>query len=687
MNVAGITFRRAFGAMTSKMSSAFVSGAFFALCGVSFVSNIAMNEGTRVSLPTLWAISVSPVLPVLAALLGMGVWSDERASGRIDMLLSSPVKEHDLVVGKFLAVWVAVLLNILFFFAVSFCIFAFFAPSAAANVPLASFAPGIAALFLQASLWSAVTVAASSFCKCSSLAAAISIFVCAVLPRVVWRAMMEFSSDGGRTLGVSFIEAHVYDMSSGIFSSTAVLGYIVLAVLSVFLSAVKISALRFRGRKSFGARFASSAVMILAIALSAGILHNAARFDFSADVSAVGGKAESFSDRTRGILSGVSGDVSATVFMSRKDKRFKSVAHFMRMFSNAAASAGSRMSVRFVDPKWDVGTAGRLVHSGVKEDAIIFERGRRREIVPLEHGFGERMCASAVLRLFVPPQKKNIYWTTGHGEASFDVYGDWGMSELARDLSRDGYRNEKLDLTVRRVIPADCALVVVAGARTAFSKVEEIVLDGYLKQGGRMLVLFAGAKFPGLQPLLASWGLRAEEGTGFAGTGTLTGGDVVVTDFSDHAVTFPLKGSRILLEKPVAFSPSAAAGGSGADKIEFLPLAKAGGHTLAAVCERGSLAKKDLRIRPTRIISVGDSTFAMNGQLDLRANANRDFFFNCIAYLSGTDAITEPDVAFDRFVSGMGRGDFKRLAFVFSGAGMLFAACLAALIAAGRRSK
>jgi hypothetical protein len=99
------------------------------------------------------------------------------------------------------------------------------------------------------------------------------------------------------------------------------------------------------------------------------------------------------------------------------------------------------------------------------------------------------------------------------------------------------------------------------------------------------------------------------------------------------------------------------------------------------------LAKKDLRLRPTRIISVGDSTFAINGQLDLRANANKDFFFNCIAYLSGTDAITEPDVAFDKFVSGMGRGDFKRLSIVMSGAGTLLAVCLMVLIMARRRSK
>ena len=71
---------------------------------------------------------------------------------------------------------------------------------------------------------------------------------------------------------------------------------------------------------------------------------------------------------------------------------------------------------------------------------------------------GEAACASALLRLALPASREVVYWTTGHGEASFDSYDPVsGLSDIARDLRRDGYTLEKLDLTQAITVPADCA--------------------------------------------------------------------------------------------------------------------------------------------------------------------------------------------------------------------------------------
>ena len=47
--------------------------------------------------------------------------------------------------------------------------------------------------------------------------------------------------------------------------------------------------------------------------------------------------------------------------------------------------------------------------------------------------------------------------------------------------------------------------------------------------------------------------------------------------------------------------------------------------------------RKRLAIRPARIVAVGDAAFVSNAALAARASANRDFFLNAVAYLSGTD--------------------------------------------------
>ena len=90
--------------------------------------------------------------------------------------------------------------------------------------------------------------------------------------------------------------------------------------------------------------------------------------------------------------------------------------------------------------------------------------------------------------------------------------------------------------------------------------------------------------------------------------------------------------------KPIAFAPSAVAdAGAGTSKIDFSSVAMVEDVAVAAVVERGAGAGSDIAVSPTRIVAVGDSSFVMNGMLAARANANRDFFLNCVAYLSGSD--------------------------------------------------
>ena len=242
------------------------------------------------------------------------------------------------------------------------------------------------------------------------------------------------------------------------------------------------------------------------------------------------------------------------------------------------------------------------------------------------------------------------------------------MSDIARELSREGYVNNPIDLSSASQIPGDCALVMVAGARDDFSRAELGLLDAYLRGGGRLMVLTSVARDGGLVSLLSSWGIRPQAVQAVAGAKTVTGSDVVVSGFADHAITSSLKGLRIVLERPVSFAPSAAASGvGGADRIEYEPIARVGSTALAAAIERGAGAGADLAIRPTRIVAVGDAGFALNGQLSSRANANRDFFLNCVAYLAGTDAPGGSDgVEAGVLSSGMDRAARSRHAIVSS---------------------
>ena len=679
------TWRRTIGHARNVLTTAFAVGGFLAVVAVLVAFGLSNAEGSRLTLAALWATSVSPVLPVFAALLGMGVWSDEIQSGRIEVLLATAVRERDLVIGKFLGVLTLVTLTALLSLSLMLVQLALFAPQALGGLHLVDFLPALAGVFLQGVLWSAVSVASSAVFRHAAAAACASVVLTVGLPRAVWSGLRMWSWFDRTSFGDMPFDAHALDMASGVFPLGAVICYVSFSAILVLVATKCVALRRMVGRGAGGIRASTSLALILALVLAGVVGVFASHVGVVLDTS-LACASSSLSQRTRNILSEFGGGLSVTCFLPRSDKRFRSTGRFLRLLKAEAEAVGvTKCDVRYVDPRFDIGAAERLVRRGITEDSMVFESGRRMVAVSFDEGFGEHVWATAIRRLTAGPRRRSVYWTIGHGELAFDEYGPFGMSDIARDLSRDGYRNQRIDLATTQQIPGDCAMIVIAGAKDAFSRIELGRVEAFLREGGRLLVLLGSAKDEGVASILPSWGIRPVTGQLPKGA-TLTGSDVIVSDFADP-VSAPLRGSRIILEKPLSFLPSAAAEtGAGADSIKFAPIASVGTQAFAVAVERGSTAGNDLAIRPTRIVAVGDAVFALNGQLQSRANANREFLLNCAAYLSGTDVVETAGGGADFLVVGMDRS--RRLqhaacsVLVLPGAVVL---CLAAVAIRRRR--
>ena len=668
MSAAGVTCSRTIGHARNLCSTALAIAGFLAATAALFAFSLDPAEGSRLTLPVLWTGAVSPVLPLLCAVLAMDTWSEERRTGRIETLLSLPVRERELVFGKFLGVFFMVFFSVVISLVADLAVLLVFSSTALDGVNPVSFLPALAALSMQGALYVSVSVALSAFVTSAVAAVTLSLAVVWAFPRGVWHALVSWFPSGSEAFGEFPLDAHAVDIAGGVVSSSVIAGYVIFIVAALFVADKAVFALRFSGKRSAAGRASTFFTMLLSVAVAVAATVLSVRLDLVFDLPFGNGSVR-FSQRTRGILAESRGDIYVTCFVPRADRRFRSVAHFLRSFSRESlALGGARMSVSYVDPRWDIGESTRLTRNGVTAPSIVFSNRRRRVSVPLADGWGERSCASALLRLSVPPSRNAVYWTVGHGESSFSDYGPVGMSDIARELSRDGYRNFTIDLTGESKIPADCALIAVAGAKTEFSRTETARLDSFLRQGGRLLLMADGPESALLSTLIPSWGAIAKEVTAKPQR-TLTGTDSVISEFGTHAVSCPLKGSQVVLERPVVFAPSAAAGGTaGADSIEFSPLALIDAYAPAVMLERGSGAGSDTAIRPTRIAVIGDATFVRNSQLESRANANRDLFINCVSYLSGSQAITQGGTDGELFVTGLDRRARLRYMYITSGA-------------------
>ena len=686
MSAVRITAARTVGRARNLLSTAFVFGGFLTVSSLFLVFRLEAAEGSTLLASVLWASSVSLVLPALAALLAMDVWSDERLTGRIDTLLSLPVRERDYVLGKFLGVFALTIAAVLVSLLSTVALLGVLAPQAVRGASWDAWLVALAAVSVPAFLWCAVSVALSAMFRHAATVACAALVMTVALPRGVWAGLTHWSESGGTAFGEFPLDAHVVDMASGIVSVGTVLAYLVTAFMAMFVASKWIAASRLPCRSAFGLRLSTGTAVALAAVVVALALPLLQKLNPTLDIP-VGG-AIAFSQRTRSILGESAGSVSITCFLSRNDVRFRPIGRMLRRLQRESeALGGALVSLRFVDPRWDIGAAERLVRNGAEAESIVFEKGRRRVALPLAEGCGEHACASAIRQISSPFQRRTIYWTVGHGEYAFDAYDAFGMSDIARELFGEGYRNERIDLASAQQIPGDCALILIAGAKDDFSRVEIGRLEAYLRGGGRLLALVGSAASGGVVALLPSWGMRPSDARVKAAK-TLSGSDVIVSDFADHPIAAPLRGSRIVLERPVSFAPSAIIGaGAGADGIDFRSVATVESEIVVATAERGGTAGRDVALRPTRIVVIGDAGFALNGSLATRASANRDFFSNCVAYLSGVEAHGSGDDGAGALRLGMDRRGWFRFALISGGAVPLAVLLLLFAIAVRRRSR
>lgn len=659
-----VTFRRTVGLARTLYTTVLVFAGFLAAAAALFAFNLDAAEGCRVRLVPLWAVSVAPALPVLAAILGMEVWSDDRKTGRIDLLLSAPVRERDLVIGKFLGVWALLAAGVVMCHLVSYFTLGYFAPAPLERVSFLSFLPAVIVLLIQGALWSAVAVAASTLFRNAAAAACTTIAVLVAIPRGLWYALMAWAPQGRPRFGAMPLDAQAYDFAAGLVSTATFLTYVMLTVFALFVASKSIAALRCESRGAAGVRYSTRLAVLLSGLFALLLVLLAYRLDATLDLP-VGGEEFRFSPRTRSVLASSQGTVTITAFLDRKDGRFREVGHFLRaLAAEADSQCGIRIDLRYVDPTLDIGASGRLVQAGVERDSLVFEREGRIEHLRLDEGYGERDCISLIERMTVPFQRSCVYWTVNHGEASISDYGPDGMTDIARDLERAGYGNRTIDLAnEKESLADDCALLVVAGPRTDFSEVEMNRLNAYLNgtsgkggEGGRVLLLLDTDRLNGFQTLLARWAVRPKARK-LTGTRTLTGSDVIVSEFdAAHVVSAPFAGQQVVLDRPLVFEPVVA------DRKRPSSLLTAGGACLAAAVESGEEVAE--LFRPTRLIAIGDSGFVRNGNLATYANANRDFFENCIKFLSGRDAFTQSGTATDLLDTKMDRDTKARFVVV-----------------------
>ena len=197
------------------------------------LQTINLNE--HVMAPLLHNLTI--ILVILAPIITMRAFAEEKRSGTYELLLTSPLTVTEIVLGKFLGCILFVGIMILLT-AVYPTILVFYG-----NPEPGILFSGYLGLFLLAVVFVSVGLLTSSLTE-NQIVAAVSCFVALLLLYVIsWPAETTGSALGGALKYLSVVE-HFGDMVKGVVDTKALVYFVSLVVMSLFLTHRSVEASR-----------------------------------------------------------------------------------------------------------------------------------------------------------------------------------------------------------------------------------------------------------------------------------------------------------------------------------------------------------------------------------------------------------------------------------------------------------
>jgi ABC-type uncharacterized transport system involved in gliding motility auxiliary subunit len=449
-------------------------------------------------------------------------------------------------------------------------------------------------------------------------------------------------------VAIRFLKPEWQQWSSGL----AMAGLV--CTLLYMLSQWREVARSFSGREAkFGTVAIVSSIVVLAILVAVnylGVRHNK-RWDLTA------AKQFTLSDQTRKILGELQRPLAIKVFAeSEQFQRFRD-----RLDEFQYAS--KQVNVEYVDAvKSPMRAAPYKV---VQFPTVVFEYDGRTERVTSD---AEQELTTGLIKIIQGIQQK-AYFVQGHGEKDTEGSERDSYSTISKIMESENYGVAKL-LLAQQGVPADAAVLIIAGPKRDLRSEELEMLKRYLARGGKILFMLdptepgGAGDLAGIKSLLKDWSIEVGDSVIFDPRNKVI---AIAATYQAHAITNRFRLFTVFpLARPVGPASGGTSGKFAQGLIETSPDSwgetdlkalnsggeptkdldkgdKTGPLTLAAAVSSPATesatpepAKPQDPAKPapkpeTRIAVIGDSDFASNGWLGTEGNL--DLFMNTVSWV------------------------------------------------------
>ncbi|SHM48017.1 gliding motility-associated ABC transporter substrate-binding protein GldG [Mucilaginibacter sp. OK098] len=438
--------------------------------------------------------------------------AEERKEGTFELLLTRPLADWQIVLGKYFACLLLVLFALIPTLVYYYSVYQLGTPQG--NIDIGGVIGSYIGLFLLGASFAAIGLFASSVSKNQIIAFTIAVFLCFFFYSG-FDSLSQLLSLQSLSLQDLGITEHYQSVSRGVLDTRDLAYFIILTGLFISLTLFVLNRQRQKPLKD--KILIASLVSLIAL----GILSNLTftRFDFTKE------KRFTISPVTRDIMKKLKGPVKVKVYLQGNNfpsdlKRLQRATRDMLI--DLRAYSNDRVQFEFIDPiasikgladdeqkkaydsleakgivgenratKTDNGVAQllifpeALVQFGGREIAVNLLQTRimlsdeevaNNSIQNLEYAF------SSAIKKVTSGGKPIIGFTEGHNELS-----DVQLNDAMKSLS-DGYNVGRINLqTIPLSILLKMRLLVIPKPDTKFSEVEKFKIDQYVMRGGRVL--------------------------------------------------------------------------------------------------------------------------------------------------------------------------------------------------------
>ncbi|MCJ7772195.1 MAG: GldG family protein, partial [Desulfobacterales bacterium] len=276
---------------------------------------------------------------------------------------------------------------------------------------------------------------------------------------------------------------------------------IVLLLICLFGSRLEIKRflLSYRGKYSL-----NTTVMILIFIIIIILINFAGVFQsFRLDTTATG--QFTLSPQTKNVIQKISRDIEAIGFFPGSI-HYASTRKQAKYLLEEYRYLNKNIRFKFIDP--EIRPAIARQYRVRQNGTVVFTDGERNKMVTL---ISELAFTNAILQVMGSNAKK-VFFLTGHGERNIFSFENTGFSFVKAGLNRDLYEVKLLNLAKTGTVPADCAVLIIAGPTASIPESELNAIRKYVKHNGKLLLLADPGSADTIRGLLAEWGLGVSSG-------------------------------------------------------------------------------------------------------------------------------------------------------------------------------